>query len=44
MDRTQKESFVTSLRERIDRAPVMYLTDFTGLNVKADDNTSRDVK
>ena len=35
MDRTKKESFVAGLRERIDRAPVMYLTDFTGLDVKA---------
>ena len=34
MDRTKKESFVTDLRERINRAPVLYLTDFTGLNVK----------
>lgn len=35
MDRSQKETFVTELRERVDRAPVMYLTDFTGLNVKS---------
>lgn len=35
MDRGQKETFVADLRERIDRAPVLYLTDFTGLNVKA---------
>ena len=35
MDRTKKESFVSELRERINRAPVLYLTDFTGLNVKA---------
>ncbi|KPJ81764.1 MAG: hypothetical protein AMS19_07785 [Gemmatimonas sp. SG8_23] len=35
MDRTQKETFVSELRERINRAPVLYLTDFTGLNVKA---------
>ena len=34
MDRTQKESFVSDLRERINRAPVLYLTDFTGLDVK----------
>jgi large subunit ribosomal protein L10 len=34
MDRTQKESLVSGIRERIDRAPVMYLTDFTGLSVK----------
>ncbi len=34
MDRTKKETFVTDLRERINRAPVLYLTDFTGLNVK----------
>jgi large subunit ribosomal protein L10 len=35
MDRARKESFVVELRERMDRAPVLYLTDFTGLNVKA---------
>jgi large subunit ribosomal protein L10 len=35
MDRTQKESLVAGLRERLDRAPVLYLTDFTGLDVKA---------
>jgi large subunit ribosomal protein L10 len=35
MDRTQKETFVSELRDRINRAPVLYLTDFTGLNVKA---------
>lgn len=35
MDRARKESFVAELQERIDRAPVLYLTDFTGLNVKA---------
>ena len=35
MDRTQKEAFVSELRERMERAPVLYLTDFTGLNVQA---------
>jgi large subunit ribosomal protein L10 len=35
MDRATKETFVQELKERIDRAPVVYLTDFTGLNVKA---------
>ena len=35
MDRARKETFVTELKERIDRAPVLYLTDFTGLDVKA---------
>lgn len=35
MDRTRKETFVSELRERMDRAPVLYLTDFTGLDVKA---------
>lgn len=33
MDRTTKETFVTELRERIGRAPALYLTDFTGLKV-----------
>ena len=35
MDRAKKETFVSELQERIDRAPVLYLTDFTGLDVKA---------
>lgn len=35
MNRTEKESFVTALRERVDRAPAMYFTDFSGLNVKS---------
>lgn len=34
MDRATKETFVTELRERIGRAPALYLTDFTGLKVK----------
>ena len=44
MDRAQKETFVAGLRERIDRAPVMYLTDFTGLNVKAMTKLRRSLK
>lgn len=35
MDRAAKETSVVELKERMDRAPVLYLTDFTGLNVKA---------
>ena len=36
MDRVRrKKRSSTELRARIDRAPVLYLTDFTGLNVKA---------
>ena len=34
MDRATKETFVTELRDRISRAPVFYLTDFSGLSVK----------
>ncbi len=34
MDRAQKEALVLKLRERVERAPVLYLTDFTGLGVK----------
>lgn len=44
MDRAQKETFVSELRERIDRAPVMYLTDFTGLSVKAMTRLRRTLK
>lgn len=35
MKRTEKETFVVEFRERLERSPVMYLTDFTGLNVKS---------
>jgi large subunit ribosomal protein L10 len=35
MNRTEKAAFVEELRERIRRTPVVYLTDFTGLSVKA---------
>ncbi len=44
MDRTQKESLVSDLRERIDRAPVLYLTDFTGLDVKEMTELRRSLK
>jgi large subunit ribosomal protein L10 len=33
--RDEKETFVAEFRERVDRSPVMYLTDFSGLNVKS---------
>ena len=35
MKRTEKESFVESFRERVSRTPVLYLTDFSGLDVKS---------
>jgi ribosomal protein L10 len=35
MQRAQKETSIVELKERIGRAPSLYLTDFTGLNVKA---------
>ncbi len=35
MNRTEKESFVGDFREKMQKAPVIYLTDFTGLDVKA---------
>ena len=44
MDRTQKESFVTELKERLDRAPALFLTDFTGLDVKAMTRLRRSLK
>ena len=44
MDRAQKEAFVAELQERVDRAPVMYLTDFTGLSVKAMTELRRSLK
>jgi large subunit ribosomal protein L10 len=35
MKRSTKEDFIVGFRERLDRAPVLYLTDFTGLDVKS---------
>lgn len=35
MTREQKEAFVAGFQERLGRAEAIYLTDFTGLNVKA---------
>ncbi|HKO16738.1 MAG TPA: 50S ribosomal protein L10 [Gemmatimonadaceae bacterium] len=34
MKRNEKEQLVTELREKIQSAPALYYTDFTGLNVK----------
>jgi large subunit ribosomal protein L10 len=35
MKRTDKESFVADFQERVSASPVLYLTDFTGLDVKS---------
>ena len=35
MTREQKEAFVAEFQERLGRSEAIYLTDFTGLNVKA---------
>jgi large subunit ribosomal protein L10 len=35
MKQADKETFVTALRERLDRSPTLFLTDFTGLDVKS---------
>jgi len=35
MKRDEKETFVTEFRERVSRSQVLYLTDFTGLDVKS---------
>lgn len=44
MNRTDKASFVEDLRERLTKAPVVYLTDFTGLDVKAITHLRRSLK
>ena len=44
MDRVAKETFVTELRDRLNKAPVIYLTDFTGLNVKEMTGLRRSLK
>ena len=35
MTKEQKEAFVTEFRERVEAAGAVYLTDFTGLDVKS---------
>lgn len=35
MKRSEKETFVTAFRDRLGRAPAVFLTDFTGLDVKS---------
>jgi len=35
MKRTEKETFVEEFRERLQDSPVIFLTDFTGLDVKS---------
>ena len=35
MNRTEKKTFVGAFREKLQEAPVLYLTDFSGLDVKS---------
>lgn len=44
MDRTEKETFVSDFRDKIAKAPVFYLTDFTGLDVKSMTTLRRTLK
>jgi len=44
MDRTQKETFVSELQDRLNKAPAVYLTDFTGLDVKSMTTLRRSLK
>lgn len=44
MNRAEKASFVEDLRDRLNRAPVVYLTDFTGLDVKSITKLRRSLK
>jgi large subunit ribosomal protein L10 len=44
MDRTQKEGVITDIVDRINRAPAVYLTDFTGLSVKSMTQLRRSLK
>ena len=44
MDRVAKETFVTELRDRLNKAPVVYLTDFSGLDVKEMTGLRRSLK
>jgi|SRR5688572_12299763 large subunit ribosomal protein L10 len=35
MKRSDKETFVDAIKERLGRSPTLYVTDFTGLDVKS---------
>ena len=44
MNKEQKETFVAGFRERLGRAEAIFLTDFTGLDVKAMTRLRRQLK
>ena len=44
MTREQKQEFVSDLQERLARAEAIYLTDFTGLDVKAITTLRRELR
>lgn len=44
MDRATKSAFVEELKGRFERAPAVYLTDFTGLDVKEMTRLRRELK
>ncbi len=44
MNRTEKEAFVADFRDKVGKAPVMYLTDFSGLDVKSMTRLRRNLK
>ena len=44
MNRTEKQSFVEDFRERLQESPAVFLTDFTGLDVKSITVLRRELK
>jgi len=44
MNRTEKQSFVEDFRERLQESPAIFLTDFTGLDVKSMTVLRRELK
>lgn len=44
MDRDQKTAFIAEFSEKVKAAPVLYLADFTGLDVKASTLLRRQLK
>jgi len=44
MNRTEKDSFIGDFREKVQDAPVIYLTDFSGLDVKAMTRLRQDLR
>jgi ribosomal protein L10 len=44
MKRSRKESFIAEFEARLDQSPIFYITDFSGLPVKAMTRLRRELR